>query len=197
MHSLTGAALIGENSGMTTQQFPRAESRAFNIGVTLFGLTALVAIMCSGCRPVPEVETVVKKVTERLIHAPAIELVLHGEDAERVKRQAVAYGGVVDVQAVTIGNLIVYLEPGAFQDEGIRRHEYQHVLDFRAEGPVFGLRYALEDKLVGYENNRYEVRARLAQDDPKAPTADVEVGTGPTLTQPAAPTPDAAASPSP
>lgn len=129
----------------------------------------LLFLIALGCSRLPPPAVVVQKIVDR----PVIELVLHGEDAGFVTKQAERYGGVVDLDAMAIGCVLVYLTPGAFADEGLRRHEFCHCRQARRD-PAYALRYAIEHQLVGYERSKFEVECRAAQDDVDAPTADRE-----------------------
>jgi len=128
----------------------------------------LLLALLAGCARLPEAQQAVTRFVER----PVIELVLQGGDAELVKAQAARYNGAVDLDAVALGCVLVYLSPEAYTVEK-RKHECSHCRDFRAEGPAHGLRYAIEAR-KGYDVNAYEVRARAAETDPAAPTPDTD-----------------------
>lgn len=134
----------------------------------------LPLVFLSGCTAIQKDAAAVQGAAQKLANSSAIELVLHGDEAEWVRKQAAARGGVVDPDAVTIGTLIIYLTPQAFDAADLRRHEFAHVLQWRADPLGFPVRYLVQTQLVGYADNPFEVAARAAGDDPKAPTADAD-----------------------
>ncbi len=99
---------------------------------------------------------------------------LHGGHANWIRALTADEGGVVELDAMTWACLIVYMTPRAFEDASLRRHEYHHCLDFRADPVGFPVKYAAESARVGYAANPYEVAARQAGDNEFAPTADAD-----------------------
>ncbi len=130
-------------------------------------MKALTIVLCLGCAST-------QKLADQLIKAPAIELALHGGHADWVRKLAAANDGVSELDGVAMGCVLIYLTPNAAADQGLRRHEYHHCIDWRADPLGFPVKYAEQTKLVGYDANPYEVAARMAQDNELAPTADAD-----------------------
>lgn len=148
----------------------RNERKAIAFNVCLLSLAALglVSIMCSGCTSLPDPQAV----SAALVARPVVELTLHAGDADAVRKLAERYQGVVELDAVTIGSVIVHLKSPP--SETTRRHECVHVQQWRREGPAYGVKYWAANATNGYANNPYEVEAYARENDPAGPTPDTD-----------------------
>ena len=70
--------------------------------------------------------------------------------------------------AVTLGDAIV-VHPDVVLTPRLLRHELEHVHQWRRHSFLFPLRYAWSHLRYGYHDNPYEVEARAAEGQPRAP----------------------------
>lgn len=81
----------------------------------------------------------------------------------------------LNIAAYTLGAVITYSDPSGPRQPRLYRHEYEHVLQTMALGPLMPLAYvgaSLIEALRGnrlYRDNWFEVRARAAEEAPVRP----------------------------
>jgi hypothetical protein len=73
-------------------------------------------------------------------------------------------GSFRSAAAVTLGDTIV-VNPSVVASASLVRHELEHVRQWREDGFMFPIRYAMQYARHGYRANPYEVAARNAENE--------------------------------
>lgn len=68
-----------------------------------------------------------------------------------------------DEYAYALGEGIFVKYKSYAKDIALLEHEHEHVKQLREWGVLFSVLYILQEKTVGYRNNRFEKEARLAE----------------------------------